>query len=178
MKKSKRSTTRKKHTGIAIMKLPHIILAIVIICAAIVAAVLLVGPKMGLQTPPIEAKAMSYLQEHKFLKADESLTGYKALSYYNFANGAVITDQRVFVYKGDEVFSIPLDKISKVTIKNNQLGQQKVLISAQQNGMIDFDLSHKAVPALLLMLRVPSTSVVYIDEQSTKSSPSVKQEKM
>lgn len=154
------------------MKLPHVILAIVIICAAVVAAVLLIGPKMGLQTTPIEPKAMSYLKEHNFLNADESLTGYKALSYYNYARGAVITDKRLFVYNENKVFSIPLEKISKVTIKDGQLGQQKVLISAQQNGMIDFDLSHKAVPALLLMLRVPSSSVVYIDERPAQISTS------
>lgn len=171
MKKIKRSITRKKQKGIAIMTLSRtIVLGVVIVAAAAVAALLLLGPKMGLQTPPIEPKAMSYLQEHNMLHNGESITGYKAISYYNYDKAAVVTTQRLFVYNGKEVFSIPLDKITKVTIKDRQLGHQQVLISAQQNGAIDFELNHSSVPTLINLLHVPSTSVVYVDAEPASNA--------
>lgn len=136
-----------------------IILALVVLGAVVIGALMMMGPKLSLQTPPIEPKAMSYLQEHKFLHADEQIAGYKAISYYNYDNAAVITNKRVFIYDKDKVFSIPLDKISMVVLKDSELGQQEVMISAQAQGFIGFSVAHKAVPLLIELLQVPRSMV-------------------
>jgi hypothetical protein len=146
------------------MGLPKIITTLVVICVAAVAAVIFMGPKLGLQLPPIEKKAEAYLEKHKLIARDEHLTGYKAISLYDYSHAAVITDKRIFMYNGATVHSIPLEKITLVNVRDTELGRQAVLISAQQNGSMSIEISHKSVPELIKILKVHSSIVKYSDE--------------
>jgi hypothetical protein len=105
---------------------------------------------------------MAYINSHDMLAAGEKVTGYKAISYYNYEKAAVITDRRIFIYDKTNLFSIPLNKISQVVIKDSEIGQQRVLITAQTYGMITFDLYHSSVPTLIHLLGVPNNMVKHL----------------
>lgn len=172
MKKLKQRPS--KNTGIATMRFKYIITAIVLACAAIAGALVMMGPKMSLQIPPaIEQKAMSYLNKNKLLNNGEQVTGYKAISYYNYDQAAVLTNQRIFLYNNKKVFSILLDKITKVSIRDSELGHQRVLITASDAGAIVIELYHTEVPKLIQLLKVPSANVtqehVTVDKTKLKT---------
>lgn len=157
MKKVNKSpTTRKTKSkkGTAIMKLKVIVPVILVVCAIVIGTLIMMGPKQSLQTPPIEAKAMSYMQKYNMIGQDEKVLGYKAISYYDYNKAAVITNKRIFVYDKDKVFSIPLSSITSVIIKNSDIGQQEVLITAQSHGMINFGIYHSSVAKLIELLNV------------------------
>lgn len=136
------------------MKVRYVVSAVIIVFAIVVGVLASIGPKLGLQTPPIEAGAMTYLTKHDLLHANEVVAAYKAVSYYTYNQGVVITDQRIFAYDGAKVHSIPLNKISMVIIKNSDLGHQEVLVAAQQDGVIGIELYHTYVPEFIEMLKV------------------------
>lgn len=164
MTNRKRTSTRKKTTGgkrnKAAMKTRYIISAAVIICAIIIGVLASMGPKLGLQTNNIEPEAVAYLKKNKMLQNGEILEAFKAISYYSFSQGAVVTDKRVFIYdQGRVVHSIPLDTISMVIIKNSELGHQEVIIAARQNGVIGIELYHTYVPKLIKLLGVPKSKI-------------------
>lgn len=180
MKKLKSPTrtrkTKSKQKGNVIMSTKHIVLAVVIVCAVLLGTLMMMGPKLGLQTPPIEEKAMTYLNEHKLIGSDETIAGFKAINYYNYDKAAVITDKRIFVYDNGKAFSIPLHKITSVFINDGQLGQQEVLITAQAAGVISLDVYRTSVPQLLQLLKVSSSIVKYNDtkESATQNTTSGK----
>jgi hypothetical protein len=165
MKKLKSATTTKKvkskKKGTLIMRTKYIVLAVIVVCAVILGTLMMMGPKLGLQTPPIEAKAMSYLEKHNLLNKDESIAGFKAINYYNYDKAAVVTSKRIFVYDNGKVFSIPLNKITAVFVKDSELGQREVLVSAQTDGVIGFDVYHTSVPKLLEILQVNNSIVKF-----------------
>lgn len=136
------------------MKVRYIVSAVIIVFAVVVGVLASMGPKLGLQTPPIEKGAMEYLTKNDLLRANEVVAAYKAVSYYTYSQGVVITDERVFAYDGSKIHSIPLSKITMVIIKNSDLGHQEVLIAAQQDGVIGVELYHTYVPQLIEMLKV------------------------
>lgn len=158
------------------MKLRYIIAGIIAICLIILAVLVAMGPSLSLQTPPIETKAMDYLNKMHFLQANETLKAYKATSYYNYDSGIVVTDSRVFAFHKDQVFSIPLDKITMVMIKSSSLGHQQVLISAEADGVIDFEIYHTDVDKLITILGVPNSMVKEFAKQDIKEAK--EQEKM
>lgn len=164
MKNLKRPATNKKQKGTATMRLKYTVSAIVIVFAAVIGTLVMIGPKIGLQTPPIEPKAMAYLDQHALLNKDEQLTGYKAISYYSYNEAAVITDRRIFIYDHDKVHSIPLDKISTVMVRDSALGHQEVMISAQASGTIILEMYHTFVPKLIELLKVPSSKVKHYEK--------------
>jgi len=162
------------------MKLSYIATSIVVLCAAGIGALIVMGPKLGLQMPPIEQKAKEYLDKHNLIKHDEKLSGYKAISLYSYSHAAVITNKRVFIYNNDKIHSIPLKKITLVNVKDTELGRQEVLISAQKDGVIILELPHTSVSQLLHILKVPSAIVKYngqskhlAKEMPAKSQPHV-----
>ncbi len=167
--KAVRKTRTKKGIATMTTSLKYTISAIVIVCAVALGVLAAMGPKLGLQTPPIEAKAMQYIEEHNLLKADEKLEGYKATSYYSYKDGIVITNKRVFVFvDGKTVHSIALDKISLVVIKDTDLGHQEVVIAADVNGVIGFELYHTYVPKLIKMLHVKEAEIKFYTKQTAK----------
>ncbi len=174
MKKLKRATTKRKvkpkKKGTVIMSTKYIVLAVIVVCAVILGALMMMGPKLGLQTDPIEPKAMSYLDKHNLLNKDESIAGYKAINYYNYDKAAVITNKRIFVYDNGKVFSIPLNKITAVLVKDSELGQQEVLISAQTDGVIGFDVYHSSVPKLLEILQVSNSIVKFAAKNAVQNT--------
>lgn len=165
LKRRPRGTKNTKGSTIMMTKVKVIVPAILVVCAVVIGTLIVMGPKQSLQTPPIEKKAMAYIQKHNFLTKDEKLTGYKAISYYNYDKAAVITDKRIFIYNKDQVFSIPLNKITAVVVKDSELGQQQVLITAQSSGMINIDLYHSSVEKLIQLLGVPNTNVKHAGKE-------------
>lgn len=165
MTKTKRTTTTRKKNSRggkrkAAMKTRYLISAAVIVCAIIIGVLASMGPKLGLQTNPIEPEAVAYIKKNNMLKNGEILEAFKAISYYSFSQGAVVTDKRVFVYdQGRVVHAIPLDSISMVIVKNSELGHQEVIIAAKQNGVIGIELYHTYVPKLIKLLGVPKSKV-------------------
>lgn len=187
MKNTKRSTTstprRKTKRGKrgAVMKTRYLISAAVIICAIIIGVLASMGPKLGLQTNKIEPEAVAYLKKYNMLQNGEILEAFKAISYYSFSQGAVVTDKRVFVYDhGHIVHAIPLDSISMVIVKNSELGHQEVIIAARQNGVIGIELYHTYVPKLIKLLGVPkskiqdSTNIIKQKNSSSQNKTSIK----
>jgi hypothetical protein len=152
----------------AILSTKKIILALAVLCAIVIGGLMTVGPKLGLQSAPIEPKAVSYLQKNNLLQKGEIVTGYKSISYYNYDHAAVITNKRVFVYDKKKVFSIPLNKITMVTVKDAELGQIDVMISAQAKGVINFAVYNKSAAELMKMLKVPSH---IIKSETPKKAP-------
>jgi hypothetical protein len=169
MKKMKRvsakKTTRKTKKDIDAMKLRYAITAVVVFCAILLGVLTAMGPKLSLQVPPIEAKAMDYIQKHNLLNAGEVLLGYKASSYYSYKSGVVITNKRVFAFYKDQVTSIPLNKITLVVVKDADFGHQEVLISAQANGVIGLEMYHHDAAKLIDMLNVPASRVKVFTKQ-------------
>ena len=166
IKRPARSTTTRKTTSsrrgkkAAAMKARYIVSAAIIICAVIVGILASMGPKLGLQTNPIEPEAIAYLKKNNLLKPDEILEAYKAISYYTYNQGVVVTNKRIFVYDHSAIaHSIPLDSISMVIVKNSELGHQEVIVAAQQNGVIGVELYHTYVPTLIKLLGVPNSKV-------------------
>lgn len=154
------------------MRLTYIVTAFIVVCAAALGAIMIMGPKLGLQLPPIEQKAMAYLEKHHFIKKNEQIAGYKAMSIYDYSHAAVITDKRIFMYQDDTVHSIPLNKITMVSVKDSELGRQEVLISAQRDGMMMIELPHASVPQLINLLKVPSSIIKHNGEYvPTQSNP-------
>lgn len=160
-----RTTTRTTKTASAasrrrgIVKARYVLTLAIILCAVVVGILASMGPKLGLQTAPIEPEAMTYITKHGFVQPGENVEAYKAISYYTYNQGAVITNKRLFVYDHNTVHSIPLSAISMVIVKNSELGHQEVIIAAQQNGVIGLELYHTYVPTLLKLLNVPSSKV-------------------
>ncbi len=188
MKKTKRASAKKtvkSKKGLMAMKVRYSVSGIVIICAIILGALTMMGPKLGLQIPPIEPKAMAHLSKAHMLTADEKLQGYKATSYYSYTSGIVVTDKRIFVYENNKQTSIPLGKITMVVIKDTELGHQEVLLGAQATGMIAFEMYHTDVPKLIDMLHVPASIIKHYDgsnkmvshETATGAMPAVKANK-
>lgn len=162
MTKTTRTTTKTASAASrkrGIVKARYVLTLAVILCAIVVGVLASMGPKLGLQTAPIEPEAMTYLTKHNLIQADETIQAFKAISYYTYNQGAVITDKRLFVYDHNTSHSIPLSAISMVIVKNSELGHQEVIIAAQQNGVIGLELYHTYVPTLLKLLNVPSSKV-------------------
>lgn len=152
------------------MKLRYVIATIVVICAVILGVLVTMGPSLSLQTPPIEVKAQDYLNKMGFLKPSEALKAYKATSYYTYDSGVVVTDKRIFAFHKDVVYSIPLDKITMVIVKSTALGHQEVVISAEADGVIDFELYHADVDKLIDILGVSDSIVKRYAKQDVKDA--------
>ncbi|HSX20523.1 MAG TPA: hypothetical protein VLG38_05315 [Gammaproteobacteria bacterium] len=151
--------------------LKYAVTTIVIVCAVILVALTALGPKIGLQTPPIEPKAMEYLKKMNFLQPGENIEGYKATSYYSYSSGVVVTDKRVFgFYRNRVITSIPLNKITMVLVKDTELGHQEVLISAQADGVIGLDLYHSDVDKFINMLHVPATIIKHFTKHDIREA--------
>lgn len=152
-------------------KRKYIIAAIVIVCAGLLVGLTMVGPKIGLQTFPIEHKAMAYLDKKHFLEQDEKLVGYKATSYYSYNSGVVITNKRMFgFYNGHILTSIPLNKISMVVVKDLSFGRQEVMISAQDYGIIMLNLNNNNAKELVMMLHVPDSIVKHFTKHQAEQA--------
>lgn len=175
-KTSKGSSTHKTNRGIAAMSsVKYAITTIVVICAVILVALTVMGPKIGLQTPPIEPKALHHVENMHFLDKDESIQAYKATSYYSYNSAVVVTNKRIFAfYRNKVISSIPLDKITMVLIKDSELGHQEVMISAQADGVIGLDLHHSDVAKLLSILHVPSNMIKHYNKHDMKEAVKAK----
>lgn len=165
----KTARTRKKR-GSTAMKLRYGITGVVVLCAVILGVLTAMGPKLSLQTPPIEAKAMQQIQSLNLLEPGETLEGYKATSYYTYNSGVVITNKRVIAFYKDHVNSIPLNKITMVIVKDTELGHQEVLISAEADGVIGFEMYHTDVEKLINMLQVPDSIVKHYARSDVKAA--------
>lgn len=152
------------------MKLRYGITSVVIVCAVVLGVLTAMGPKLSLQTPPIEAKAMQQIEKMHLLETGEVLEGYKATSYYTYNSGVVITNKRVISFHKDRVNSIPLDKITMVIVKDTELGHQEVVISAEANGVIGFEMYHTDVEKLINMLHVPESIVKHYARSDVKAA--------
>jgi len=161
--------THKKR-GLTAMKLRYAITGVIVVCAVILGILTAMGPKLSLQTPPIEAKAMQQIEKMHLLQAGEVLEGYKATSYYTYNSGVVITNKRVISFYKDRVSSIPLDKITMVIVKDTELGHQEVLISAEADGVIGFEMYHTDVEKLINMLHVPDSIVKHYARSDIKAA--------
>ena len=171
-KTSTKGTTNKKHRGIAAMtSLKYAVTTIVVVCAVILVVLTALGPKVGLQTPPIEHKAKAYLEKMHFIRTGEKIEGYKATSYYSYNSGIVVTDKRIFAFSRDRVISsIPLNKISLVLVKDTELGHQEVVISAQFDGVIGLDLHHSDVNKFLNMLHVKPALIKHYSKHDVREA--------
>ncbi len=159
-----------KKRGFTAMKLRYGITIVVVVCAIILGVFTAMGPKLSLQTPPIEAKAMQQINKLNLLQAGEILEGYKATSYYTYNSGVVITNKRVIAFYKDRINSIPLDKITLVIIKDTELGHQEVLISAEADGVIAFEMYHTDVEKLINMLHVSDSIVKHYARSDIKAA--------
>lgn len=177
MQKRKRASAKKTTTkisapsqqGVATMSLKYAITTIVVVCAVILGVLAAMGPKTGLQTPPIEEKAMKQIQSKGFLSNGETLEAYKATSYYSYKCGVVVTNQRVFAFYNDELIkSIPLNKITMVIVKDTELGHQEVLVSAQARGVIGVYLTRNDAKKFVELLNVPASMVQNYTKHSIK----------
>lgn len=158
----------------AMSSLKYAVTTIVVVCAVILIVLTALGPKVGLQTPPIEPKAMEYLEKMNFIKPGEKIEGYKATSYYSYNSGVVVTNKRIFAfYRNKEITSIPLNKITVVLVKDTELGHQEVLISAQYDGVIALDLHHGDVNKFIEMLKVPATMVKHYTKHDIREALTV-----
>lgn len=145
----------------AMSSLKYAVTTIVIVCAMILIVLTALGPKVGLQTPPIEPKAQEYLSKMKFLSPDEKVVGYKATSYYSYNSGIVVTDKRIFAFYRNKILtSIPLNKITLLLVKDTELGHQEVLISAEYDGVIGLDLYHSDVNKFIDMLHIQNKNII------------------
>jgi hypothetical protein len=167
---AKKTVRTRKKRGLTAMKLRYAITGVVVLCAVILGVLTAMGPKLSLQTPPIEAKAMQQIEKLHLLQAGEVLKGYKATSYYTYSSGVVITDTRVIAFNKDRVNSIPLDKITMVIIKDTELGHQEVVISAEADGAIGFEMYHTDVEKLIDMLQVPDSIVKHYARSDVKAA--------
>lgn len=157
----------------------YAITTIVVVCAVILVALTVMGPKLGLQTPPIEAKAMQHLEKMNILMPKETIQGYKATSYYSYNSAVVVTDKRIFAFYRDKVLtSVPLNKITMVIVKDTELGHREVLVSAQEDGVIGVDLYHTDVEKFLDMLHVAKNKVKFFNKHEIKESLEAMQKKV
>lgn len=155
----------------AMSSLKYAVTSIVILCAVILIVLTVLGPKVGLQTPPIEPKAKAYLDKMNFIKPGEKIEGYKATSYYSYNSGVVVTNKRIFAfYRNKEITSIPLNKITMVLIKDTELGHQEVMISAQYDGVIGLDLHHGDVNKFIQMLHVPASIIKHYSKHDIREA--------
>ncbi len=152
------------------MKLKYAITGAVVVCAVILGVLTAMGPKLSLQTPPIEAKAMQQIQRLHLLQPGEVLEAYKATSYYTYSSGVVITDKRVISFYKDRVNSIPLNKITMIIVKDTELGHQEVLISAEADGVIGFEMYHTDVEKLINILHVQDSIVKHYARSDVKAA--------
>ncbi len=177
MTKTKRASA-KKTTSVkspkgkeAMTSLKYAVTTIVILCAVILIVLTAMGPKMGLQTPPIEPKAKEVITKMKFLGPNEKIEGYKSTSYYSYNSGVVVTDQRIFAfYRNKIITSIPLNKISMVLVKDTELGHQEVLISAQSDGVIGLDLHHSDVKKFVSLLHVSKDIIKHYSKHDIREA--------
>lgn len=169
---SAKGTKNKKHRGLAAMtSLKYAVTTIVVVCAVILVVLTALGPKVGLQTPPIEPKAKAYLEKMNFIKKDEKIEGYKATSYYSYNSGIVVTNKRIFAFnRNKEISSIPLNKITLVLVKDTELGHQEVIISAQYDGVIGLDLHHSDVSKFLDMLHVSNSIIKHYSKHDVREA--------
>jgi hypothetical protein len=167
---AKKTVRTRKKRGLTAMKLRYAITGVVVVCAVILGVLTAMGPKLSLQTPPIETKAMQQIEKMHLLQAGEVLKGYKATSYYTYGSGVVITDKRVIAFYKDRINSIPLDKITMVIVKDTELGHQEVLISAEADGVIGFEMYHTDVEKLIDMLHVPDSIVKHYARSDVKAA--------
>lgn len=137
-----------------VKKLKYTISGIVVLCAIALGIIAIVGPKQDLQTTPIDPKAVAYVEKHNLLQAGEQITAYKATGYYNYNQGVVLTNKRIFIYHHDKVHSIPIEKISMFVIKDTELGHQEVLVSASIDGAIGFEVRRARVAELIKLLNI------------------------
>src|SRR5579872_5191167 len=155
----------------AMSSLKYAVTTIILVCAAILIVLTALGPKIGLQTPPIEPKAMAYLEKMHFVKPGEKIQAYKATSYYSYSSGVVVTDKRIFgFYRNRVATSIPLNKITMVLVKDSELGHQEVIVSAQQDGVIGLDLHHGDVHKFLDMLHVSPNIVKHYTKHDIREA--------
>lgn len=158
----------------AMSSLKYAVTTIIVVCAAILIVLTALGPKIGLQTVPIEPKAMAYLDKMKFVKEGERIEAYKATSYYSYNSGVVVTDKRIFAfYRNKIATSIPLSKITMVLVKDSELGHQEVLISAQQNGVIALDLHHGDVSKFLRLIHASPSIVKHYSKHDIREAITV-----
>lgn len=167
---AKKTVKTRKKRGSKAMKLRYGITGVVVLCAIILGVLTAMGPKLSLQTPPIEAKAMQQIEKLNLLQQGEVLEGFKATSYYTYNSGVVITNKRVIAFYKDRVNSIPLDKITLVIVKDTELGHQEVLISAEADGVIGFEMYHTDVEKLINMLHVPDSIVKHYARSDIKAA--------
>ncbi len=155
------------------MQVKYVITTIIIVCAVLLGTLTIMGPKLNLQFPPIETKALENINKMGFLKDNETLTAYKATSYYSYKSGVVVTDSRIFAFHNDKVLiSIPLSKISLIIVKDADLGHQEVIVSAQANGVIIVSLYHKDVAKFLDVLHVNDNIVKHFNKHGIKEAAS------
>lgn len=177
MQITKRVRAKKINRGLAAMSsVKYAVTAIVVVCAVILVGLTALGPKIGLQTAPIEPKAAEHIQNLHFLHPGEKLLAFKATSYYSYKSGVVVTDKRIFAYYRDKLItSIPLDKISMVLVKDSELGHQEVLVSAQSDGVIGLDLHHSDVVKFVGLLHVSGNIIKHYSkhdvQEAVKSMP-------
>ena len=152
----------------------YAVTTIIVVCAVILVALTVMGPKIGLQTPPIEPKAIEYLSKAHFLNPGEKLAAYKATSYYSYSSAIVVTDKRIFAFHHDKIItSIPLDKISMVMVKESELGHQEVLVSAQADGVIGLDLHHSDVAKFVSLLHVSTNIIKHFSKHDVQEAISM-----
>lgn len=151
--------------------LKYAVTTIVLVCAIILIVLTALGPKVSLQTPPIEPKAKEYISKMKFLGPKEKIEGYKATSYYSYSSGVVITNERIFAFSRDKVItSIPLNKITLVLVKETELGHQEILISAQSDGVIGLDLHHSDVQKFIDLLHVSPNIIKHYSKHDIRDA--------
>lgn len=163
------SVGSRKQRGLA-MSLKYTITTIVIACAVILGVLTAMGPKLSLQTPPIEKRAMEKIDKLHLLQAGETLEAYKATSYYTYNSGVVITNKRLIAFNNDKNLSIPLDKISMVIVKDTELGHQEVMVSAEANGVIALELYHTDAQKFLNMLHVSDSLIKHYTKHDVKDA--------
>lgn len=179
MQKAKRVSAKKTsrrakkiNRGITAMtSLKYAVTTIVVVCAVILVVLTALGPKIGLQTPPIEPKAMEYINKNHFLTPGETISAYKATSYYSYNSGVVVTDKRIFAfYRNKIITSIPLNSITMVLVKDTELGHQEVMLSAQADGVIGLDLYHSDVNKFIQVLHVPATMIKHYTKHDIRDN--------
>lgn len=152
-------------------KLKYTVATVVIVCAGFLIALTTIGPKIDLQSSPIEPKAKAYLEQKNFLEDGEKIVGYKATSYYSYSSGVVITNKRMFgFYHGKMLASIPLNKITMVIVKDLEFGRQEILISAGDHGIIMMNLNRKNAKELIMMMNVPLSIVKHFTKHEVEQA--------
>jgi hypothetical protein len=162
--------TKQSQRGVANMSLKYAISIIVVVCAIIIGILAAIGPKLGLQTPPIEEKALTNIERMHFLAGGEQIAAFKATSYYNYKSGIVVTNQRIFAYHLNiQSTSIPFNKITMVLVKDTEFGHQEVVVSAQAEGVIMLELTKSDVEKLIPMLHVPANIVKHYSKKEVEA---------